>query len=158
MSNVTSNVITKIIVTGSHTKQQVFAKMDSKAKLLVSFFSFLFTFTIVCLKKVLDIGNVVLGLNPNETKFQFQFQYKLRSTAFVTTCSLVPLVGIGVYLNDSKFYDKLIMPIVQFCPPEFSHRMAVLAFKYNLIPKQRTVDSERLVSGHFFITNIMGVT
>lgn len=58
----------------------------------------------------------------------------------------MPLVGYGVYKNDSRFYDNLLMPVVQLCPPEFSHRMAVLAFKYNLIPKQQTIDSERLVS------------
>lgn len=77
-------------------------------------------------------------------------QYKFKSTAAVTSCSLIPLFGYGVYRNDSKFYDQLLMPIIQLCPPELSHRVAVLAFKYHLIPKQKTADSERLVSSTFF--------
>lgn len=63
----------------------------------------------------------------------------------VTTCSLGALVGIGLYRNDEKFYDNVLMPLVQLCPPEFCHRLAVLGFKYNLFPRQKLPDPELLV-------------
>lgn len=75
----------------------------------------------------------------------FIIQYKLKSTAVVTSCSIAAMVGIGVYRNDEKFYDKVLMPILQTFPPEWNHRLAVLAFKFNVFPKQKTLDSDRLV-------------
>lgn len=37
------------------------------------------------------------------------------------------------------------MPVVRFLSPEFCHRMAVLGFKFQIFPKQKRIDSERLV-------------
>lgn len=74
-------------------------------------------------------------------------QYKIKSTAIVTACSGGVFFGIGIYRNDSRFYDDVMMPIVRLCSPELCHRLAVLGFKYNLFPRQREIDSERLVNG-----------
>lgn len=63
----------------------------------------------------------------------------------MTTCSLGALFGIGVYRNDEKFYDNCLMPLIKHCPPELCHRLAVLGFKYKLIPQQKQPDSEQLV-------------
>lgn len=78
--------------------------------------------------------------------FFVAIQQKLKSTALVTTCSFGAFIGIGIYKNNSDFYDKVLMPIVQQCPPELCHRMAVIAFKYGLIPRQTTADADSLVS------------
>lgn len=103
------------------------------------------------MKRILQ--NKILKRNDEFFVENSLFQYKLRSTAIIATGSIVPMFGIGVYYNDSKFYDNVLMPIVQLCPPELSHRLAVLAFKFNLIPKQKDGDSERLVSDFRFIRN-----
>lgn len=55
-------------------------------------------------------------------------------------------VGIGIYKNDERFYDKCLMPIVRKISPELCHRLAVIGFKYNLFPQQKEIDAERLVS------------
>lgn len=75
----------------------------------------------------------------------FLTQQKLKSTAIVTACSIGAFVGIGVYKNNEVFYDRYLMPTVQICSPELSHRLAVLGFKYKLFPRQKECDSERLV-------------
>lgn len=41
------------------------------------------------------------------------------------------------------------MPIVQMCPPELCHRLAVIGFKYKLFPPQKQPDSETLVRKQF---------
>lgn len=79
----------------------------------------------------------------------FPFQYKMKSTAIVTSCSIGAFLGIGLYRNDEKFYDNCLMPIVQLCPPELCHRLAVLGFKYHIFPRQRQPDSELLVRNYF---------
>lgn len=76
----------------------------------------------------------------------FFSQQKLRSTAVVTACSIGAFVGIGVYKNNETFYDRYLMPMVQMCSPELCHRVAVLGFKYNLFPRQKHIDSDRLVN------------
>lgn len=73
-------------------------------------------------------------------------QQKLRSTAIVTACSMGTFVGIGVYKNNEVFYDRYLMPMVQNCSPELCHRLAVLGFKYSLFPRQKEIDSDRLVN------------
>lgn len=67
----------------------------------------------------------------------------------MTTCSIGAFLGIGIYRNDEKFYDKCLMPFVRHCPPELCHRLAVLGFKYKLFPQQRSSDPERLVCFEF---------
>lgn len=63
----------------------------------------------------------------------------------MTACSVGAFVGIGVYKNNEVFYDRYLMPMVQMCSPELCHRSAVLGFKYNLFPRQKETDSDRLV-------------
>lgn len=87
------------------------------------------------LRLVLTLRNFILHL-----------QHKIKSTVIVTTCSVGALVGFGVYRNDSKFYDDVLMPIVRLCSPELCHQLAVFGFKYNLFPRQKEIDSERLVN------------
>lgn len=70
----------------------------------------------------------------------------MRSTIAVTTCSLGVFVGIGIYQNNEKFYDRYLMPVVRLFSPELCHRAAVLAFKYSLFPKQSGKDPVNLVS------------
>lgn len=64
----------------------------------------------------------------------------------MTTCSIGAFLGIGIYRNDEKFYDNCLMPIVQLCPPELCHRLALLGFKYGLFPAQKQSDSDLLVN------------
>ncbi|XP_055310964.1 dihydroorotate dehydrogenase (quinone), mitochondrial [Sitodiplosis mosellana] len=85
-------------------------------------------------------------------KTKMSLAHKLKSTAFVTTCSIGAFFGIGIYRNEDQFYDKFLMPIVHMCPPELSHRLAVLGFKYKLFPKQQKIDSERLRTKLFDFT------
>lgn len=73
----------------------------------------------------------------------------MKSTAIVTSCSIGAFLGIGLYRNDEKFYDKCMMPMVQLCPPELCHRLAVLGFKYHIFPRQKQPDSELLVRKQF---------
>lgn len=71
----------------------------------------------------------------------------------MTTCSIGAFLGIGIYKNEDKFYDKCLMPIVRLCSPELCHRAAVLGFKYKLFPRQKESDPDRLVSAfrfHYF--------
>lgn len=93
--------------------------------------------------------------NTKQIEPLFSLQYKLKSTAIVTTCSFGAFLGIGVYRNNEKVYDNYLMPLVQFCPPELCHRLAVLGFKFKLFPSQTEPDSKILVSTIFHgqITN-----
>lgn len=101
-------------------------------------------FSCIAIKYNIELRFVLTFLN-----FILYSQHQIKSTAIVTTCSVGALVGIGIYRNDSRFYDDILMPIVRLCSPELCHRLAVLGFKYNLFPRQKEIDSERLVNKYF---------
>ena len=50
------------------------------------------------------------------------------------------LGSISFYQGNEMMYDYIAMPLVRLVEPEASHRMAVLATKNGLFPKQKTAD------------------
>lgn len=67
--------------------------------------------------------------------------------------------SINIYKGNEKFYDNILMPIVQKIPPETSHRLAVLACKYKVFPRSKTMDPISLSTDFFGqkISNPIGI-
>ena len=65
---------------------------------------------------------------------------KLKSLLGVTGGATLLFGGISLYQGNEKFYDQIAMPLVRLLDPEVSHRIAILAAKYGLFPKQKTPD------------------
>lgn len=63
------------------------------------------------------------------------------------TASGVGVFGaIGFYKNDEKFYRKIVMPVIHCLDPEDAHKLAIWVGKHRLIPRNRYVDPDVLVS------------
>ncbi|KAL5273655.1 DHODH family protein [Megaselia abdita] len=88
-----------------------------------------------------------------------KFFRKMRSLAVVSAGAGIFFAGLNVYKGNEKFYDNFVMPIVQKIPPEASHRLAVLACKYNLFPESKASDPETLCTDFFGqkISNPIGI-
>jgi hypothetical protein len=64
-------------------------------------------------------------------------QKLIKDALFVCTGGTVLFAGISVYQGREKFYRQYVMPFFQLFDAETSHRMAVKAAKYKLVPKPR---------------------
>ena len=53
--------------------------------------------------------------------------------------------GTGVYRENEKFYDNILMPFFRTFNPETAHQLAIQAAKYNLVPKAKLKESKILV-------------
>ncbi|XP_063698022.1 dihydroorotate dehydrogenase (quinone), mitochondrial [Culicoides brevitarsis] len=62
----------------------------------------------------------------------------------VTGGAVLIFSGINIYRGNEKFYNDFVMPLNSRLPPEFSHKLAIVACKYNVFPKPKFEDSERL--------------
>ncbi|KAF0298026.1 Dihydroorotate dehydrogenase (quinone), mitochondrial [Amphibalanus amphitrite] len=65
---------------------------------------------------------------------------KLKSMVKLTAGGTVAFYGIGLWSNNAKFYESMVMPAVRWLDPEMAHRAAVLAAKYGLVPRDRSPD------------------
>ena len=75
-----------------------------------------------------------------------KFLKKIKSMTAVTSCGFVVFSGICYYKNDEKFFDNILMPLTRkFLDAEASHRLAVFACKWNLLPKNDFKDPKTLV-------------
>lgn len=55
-------------------------------------------------------------------------------------------VGYGYFSGSPWLFDRLLMPLVKCVDPERAHVMAVLLASKGLVPRDRTVDPDMLVS------------
>lgn len=63
---------------------------------------------------------------------------KLLKDAFIiTTGGTVMFAGHQIYKGNEKFYKEYVMPFFQLFDAETSHKMAVKAAKYKLVPKSK---------------------
>lgn len=53
---------------------------------------------------------------------------------------------LSIYNENENFYNKILMPIAHSFSPETSHKLAILANKYKLIPRTKYVDPDIIVS------------
>lgn len=75
-----------------------------------------------------------------------KFFKKIKSIITVTSCSGLIFGGICYYRNDEGFFDKIAMPLTRLIlDAESAHRMAVLACKWNILPKNNYEDPKTLV-------------
>lgn len=75
-----------------------------------------------------------------------KFFKKIKSMVTVTSCSGLIFGGICYYRNDEGFFDKIAMPLTRLIlDAESAHRMAVLACKWNILPKNSYEDPKTLV-------------
>lgn len=80
-----------------------------------------------------------------------KFFKKIKSMAAVTSCSGLIFSGLCYYRNDEGFFDKVAMPLTrQLLDAETAHRLAVLACKWNFLPKNDYEDPKTLVNFKFF--------
>lgn len=54
--------------------------------------------------------------------------------------------GMCIFQGNEKFYESCIIPVVHLLDPELSHKVAVKANKYSVIPKPSYNDPPVLVS------------
>lgn len=72
---------------------------------------------------------------------------KIKSMIAVTSCSSIIFGGICYYRNDEKFFDNFAMPAMRLLlDAETSHRFAIFACKWNLLPENKYQDPKSLVS------------
>uniref|UniRef100_T1H2R6 Dihydroorotate dehydrogenase (quinone), mitochondrial n=1 Tax=Megaselia scalaris TaxID=36166 RepID=T1H2R6_MEGSC len=83
----------------------------------------------------------------------------MKSLALVVPGAGLFWASINIYKGNEKFYDNILMPIVQKIPPETSHRLAVLACKYKVFPRSKTMDPISLSTDFFGqkISNPIGI-
>ncbi|XP_055902202.1 dihydroorotate dehydrogenase (quinone), mitochondrial [Eupeodes corollae] len=74
---------------------------------------------------------------------------KMRSLFLVTTGAGVFFAGFNLLKGKDKFYDDFLMPLARKCPPETSHRLAVLGCKYKLFTGPKNEDPS-ILSTPFF--------
>lgn len=96
-------------------------------------------------KMTLMVSHFPITYSAYLTLSQF-FQQKLKSTAIVSTCATGVFIGLNIYKSNERFYDKWLMPFIHLFDPESCHRLAVLACKYRLFPKEKDNDPKSLVS------------
>ena len=65
------------------------------------------------------------------------FQKLIKDALIVCTGGTVLFAGASVYQGQEKFYRQCVMPFFQLFDAETSHKMAVKAAKYKLVPKPR---------------------
>jgi len=73
-------------------------------------------------------------------------QYKIKSALKVCIGGFAAYAGFNIYRGDEKFYENVLVPVVQRLDPERAHNLAVLVSKYRLIPASRYSDPSTLVS------------
>ena len=64
----------------------------------------------------------------------------------VCSGSVIAYSGMCIYQHNEKFYENVVLPVVHTLDPELSHKLAVKANKYGLVPKSKFVDKQSLVS------------
>lgn len=73
---------------------------------------------------------------------------RLKDIAIIVPGAFLTFAGYSIYEGNEKFYREYVMPFThKFFDAETAHRLAVLAAKYNIVPrKQKTPDSPILSS------------
>jgi hypothetical protein len=75
-----------------------------------------------------------------------KFFKKVVSMAKVTSFSGLIFSGLCYYRNDEGFFDNVAMPLTRaLLDGEQAHRLAVLACKWNVMPKNNYEDPKTLV-------------
>lgn len=69
---------------------------------------------------------------------------KLKSLVQVTAAATTLYSGFCIYQGNEKFYNKFVVPLVQFVEPELAHNIAVKFLKWGLLSGQRTEDPSSL--------------
>lgn len=85
---------------------------------------------------------------------------KLKSLVTVTASGFAVFSGISIYRGDEKFFQQYLIPASRLLPPETSHRMAILACKYNIFPRHKSLDDgPRLKTKllNFILDNPVGI-
>ncbi|XP_063439932.1 dihydroorotate dehydrogenase (quinone), mitochondrial-like isoform X3 [Mytilus trossulus] len=73
----------------------------------------------------------------------------LKDAFFITTGGTVMFAGHQIYKGNEKFYKEYVMPFFQLFDAETSHKMAVKAAKYKLVPKSKITPHPVLASRVF---------
>lgn len=53
---------------------------------------------------------------------------------------------VSLKTGNETFYNNVFIPAVKFCPPEESHKLALLAFKWKLFGENKAVEPTNLVN------------
>ncbi|CAG2203835.1 DHODH [Mytilus edulis] len=81
--------------------------------------------------------------------FYFILQKLLKDAFFITTGGTVMFAGHQIYKGNEKFYKEYVMPFFHLFDAETSHKMAVKAAKYKLVPKSKITPHPVLASRVF---------
>ncbi|VDI57112.1 Hypothetical predicted protein [Mytilus galloprovincialis] len=73
----------------------------------------------------------------------------LKDAFFITTGGTVMFAGHQIYKGNEKFYKEYVMPFFHLFDAETSHKMAVKAAKYKLVPKSKITTHPVLASRVF---------
>ncbi|XP_071175972.1 dihydroorotate dehydrogenase (quinone), mitochondrial-like isoform X1 [Mytilus edulis] len=73
----------------------------------------------------------------------------LKDAFFITTGGTVMFAGHQIYKGNEKFYNEYVMPFFHLFDAETSHKMAVKAAKYKLVPKSKITPHPVLASKVF---------
>nr|CAD7392759.1 unnamed protein product [Timema cristinae] len=71
-------------------------------------------------------------------------QYKIKSMLYVTSSAVGLCTAVSIYRENERFYDGVLMPLIQVLDPETSHNFAITVSKYGLFPKSKYKDSDSL--------------
>lgn len=75
-----------------------------------------------------------------------RFLKKLKTGIFLACGGAVAFGGIGVWTGHEKFFDRILLPILNKADPELTHRVAVNIAKYHLTRADSETDAENLVT------------
>nr|CAD7573149.1 unnamed protein product [Timema californicum] len=63
---------------------------------------------------------------------------------YVTSSAVGLCSAVSIYRENERFYDGVLMPLIQVLDPETSHNLAIAVSKYGLFPKSKYKDSDSL--------------
>nr|CAD7590299.1 unnamed protein product [Timema genevievae] len=70
--------------------------------------------------------------------------YKIKSMLYVTSSAVGLCSALSIYRENERFYDGVLMPLMQVLDPETSHNLAITVSKYGLFPKSKYKDTDSL--------------
>jgi hypothetical protein len=74
-----------------------------------------------------------------------KMRYTKQAVVF-TSSSVAACFGYNYANGNEKLFGSILMPAVQkFVEPESAHRLAVLAAKYGIVPREHTYSDEHIL-------------
>uniref|UniRef100_A0A6M2DGL2 Dihydroorotate dehydrogenase (quinone), mitochondrial n=1 Tax=Xenopsylla cheopis TaxID=163159 RepID=A0A6M2DGL2_XENCH len=83
---------------------------------------------------------------------KYRLMSKFKSFCIITAGGTSIMAVLSVYNESEPFYNNVLMPFAHLFSPETSHKLAILANKYKLLPRSRYVDPDIIK------TNFLGMS